>query len=77
MSPEDRSFIDRPPSASDHGGRLERTTARPENGAIPFPLFSDTPFSSWHLLHRKLRELEHFHPSCKPVIKLWDEANGA
>jgi hypothetical protein len=39
-------------------------------------LFSDTPFTNWHLLHRKSRLLDHFHPSCQPLIKLWDEANG-
>ncbi|ERI51698.1 hypothetical protein EA796_17625 [Pseudomonas sp. AOB-7] len=77
MPPEERRFIDLPPPDDKPGSQGEFSAARPESGATPFPLFSDTPFMSWHLLHRKLRELEHFHPSCKPVIKLWDEANGA
>ncbi len=74
MPQEDRRPIDLPMPGSRNGG--EPSAARPESDAMAFPLFSDTPFMSWHLLHRKLRELEHFHPSCKPVIKLWDEANG-
>lgn len=76
MSPEDRTPIDLPPPGSNNGSQRERAIHPHETGATAFPLFSDTPFMSWHLQHRKLREREHVHPSCKPVIKLWDEANG-
>lgn len=75
MPPEGRRATDFQTPNRRANGVKEPIATHPENVATPFPLFSDTPFISWYLLHRKSRLLGHFHPSCKPLIKLWDETN--
>lgn len=76
MPPEGRRASDFQTPDRRANGVKEPIATHQESGAMPFPLFSDTPFMNWYLLHRKYRQLDHFHPSSQPLIKLWDEANG-
>ena len=76
MPPEGRRATDFQTPDRRANGVRETIATHPESDALPFPLFSDTPFMNWNLLHRKYRLLDHLHPSCQPLIKLWDEANG-
>lgn len=47
----------------------------PESGQTGFPLFSGAPFIVWYHQHRKSRRQGHIHPTCLPLIRLWDEAD--
>ena len=38
-----------------------------------FPVFTEPPFFAWQNLHRKHELFNSLHPSCQPLILLWDE----
>lgn len=46
-----------------------------EIGPGTFPVFADPPFLAWQTLHRKHDLFQRIHPSCLPVILLWDEVD--
>lgn len=47
----------------------------PEPGQTGFPLFSEAPFITWCHQNRKLRRQGRIHPTCLPLIRLWDEVD--
>lgn len=56
-------------------GSPEASTALPEAGVGTFPLFSEPPFVSWYLRHRREDYLQ-LYPGSLPRILLWDEPDG-